>query len=111
MTVKTAIGLMSGTSMDGIDAAILSTDGHRIETLGPALTLPYDGDFRARLRDAMAAPEGAGVAGVARELTQRHAEAVARLLGESGMAAEEIDVIGFHGQTILHQPAQGRPGI
>lgn len=111
MTVKTAIGLMSGTSMDGIDAAILSTDGHRIETLGPALTLPYDGDFRARLRDAMAVPEGASVAGVARALTERHAEAVARLLGESGMAAEEIDVIGFHGQTILHQPAQGRPGI
>ena len=110
MTVKTAIGLMSGTSMDGIDAAILTSDGHRVETLGPALTLPYDSGFRARLRGVMGAPEGADIAGVARALTERHAEAVTRLLSETGMAAAEIDVIGFHGQTILHQPAQGQPG-
>lgn len=110
MSVKTAIGLMSGTSMDGIDAAILTSDGHRIGMLGPALTVSYDSDFRARLRGVMGAPDGADIAGVERELTERHAAAVARLLAEAGRTAAEIDVVGFHGQTILHQPAQGRPG-
>ena len=46
----TAIGLMSGTSLDGIDAAMLTTDGERVFEHGPAATYPYPEEFRERLR-------------------------------------------------------------
>lgn len=101
-----AIGLMSGTSLDGVDAAWLLTDGERIARLGPSLTLPYDDALRADLRrlldraSALAADDPALIEAT-RRLTARHAEAVAAL----GMAA---DIIGFHGQTILHCPAERR---
>ncbi len=85
---------MSGTSLDGIDAAIIDTDGERVKSFGPALTVPYADDFRARLRKGDAE----------RELTLLHAEAVKKLLGDYGGA---VDVIGFHGHTIEHRPADG----
>jgi anhydro-N-acetylmuramic acid kinase len=101
-----AVGLMSGTSLDGVDAAWLETDGVRIARLGPALTLPYDAELRADLRRLLdCAPmlpaDDGRIADATRRLTLRHAEAVAAL----GMAA---DIIGFHGQTILHRPAERR---
>jgi len=101
-----AIGLMSGTSCDGVDAALLRSDGERITAFGPALTLPYDDVFRAELRKCLG---GKGpVAEVERELTERHAAAVQLLLGRAGRAPKEIGLIGFHGQTILHDPEQRR---
>jgi anhydro-N-acetylmuramic acid kinase len=100
------IGLMSGTSLDGVDAAWLETDGERIGRLGPSLTLPYDDDFRRALRRVLdrapTLPEhDSGLAEVVRRLTEYHGRAVARL-------GEAADLIGFHGQTILHQPALRR---
>jgi anhydro-N-acetylmuramic acid kinase len=101
-----AIGLMSGTSCDGVDAALLRSDGHRITGFGPALTLPYDDVFRAELRQCLG---GKGpVAVVERELTERHATAVQLLLGRAGLAPREVGLIGFHGQTILHDPDRRR---
>lgn len=101
-----AIGLMSGTSCDGVDAALIRSDGHRITAFGPALTLPYDDAFRAELRQCLG---GKGpVAEVERELTERHATAVQMLLGRAGRAPREVGLIGFHGQTILHEPDKGR---
>jgi anhydro-N-acetylmuramic acid kinase len=101
---RRVIGLMSGTSLDGIDAAFLVTDGeHRVEA-GPALTLPYDEAFRARLRGVLG---GTGpVAAVERELTLAHAAAVRKLVERHELG--EIDLIGFHGHTILHRPEQRR---
>jgi anhydro-N-acetylmuramic acid kinase len=102
----TALGLMSGTSMDGIDAAIIVTDGERIVRTGPATTVPYDDDFRERLRDAVLAHKSDN--GVARDLTLHHGQAVKILLREAGLTARDIDVIGFHGHTVLHDPQNAR---
>lgn len=100
------IGLMSGTSLDGVDAAYLETDGERIGAFGPTLTLPYDDTLRTDLRrlltraPTLAADDPDLVSAVTR-LTEAHVAAV-RALGR------EADVIGFHGQTILHQPQHRR---
>ncbi len=101
-----AIGLMSGTSLDGIDAALLRSDGQAVAEFGPAFTTPYDEMFRAALRGLLG---GEGRASeVERELTLRHARAVETLLAKSGLERGEVAVVGFHGHTILHVPAKGR---
>jgi anhydro-N-acetylmuramic acid kinase len=99
------VGLMSGTSMDGIDAALLQTDGESIAKTGHGLTLHYDDAFRARLREVV---NGAGDhLALERDLTMLHADAVNALLQQSGMNAADIIAIGFHGHTISHRPADG----
>jgi len=99
-----AIGLMSGTSLDGIDVAMIETDGRERVSPGPALTLPYPPDFRERLRSILG---GIGpVAAIEVELTGLHGDAVEHFLREHPGAA--TDIIGFHGHTILHCPAEGR---
>lgn len=108
----TALGLMSGTSLDGIDAAILRTDGERVLAVGPAATVPYDDAFRERLRGVLG--DGRADAGekpaVERALTLKHAQAVEGLLAQSRARDPEfppVDLIGFHGHTIIHRPAEG----
>lgn len=88
--------------MDGIDAACIVTDGHRVIERGPSATLPYDAAFRSRLRAVLG---GKGpVKAVERELTLLHVEAARALLAKTG----PVDVVGFHGHTILHRPDQRR---
>jgi len=97
-----AIGLMSGTSMDGVDAALIESDGEGTVRRRGFFSLPYSEAFRGRLK-AVLGTSGAHPE-LARELTERHAEAVSGLLGAENCPPGEIDVIGFHGQTILHEP-------
>lgn len=109
MTVLTAIGLMSGTSLDGIDLAILKTDGEDVIEPGPAHFVPYSRDLKIFIRRAIkAALEGrdgaADIGKASGEVTEAHAVAVAELLDKAGLKRTAIDVIGFHGQTILHRP-------
>lgn len=103
--MRTVIGLMSGTSMDGIDAALLRTDGRAAVEPLMAATTGYDAGFRKALREVL---EGRGdVAAVERDLTDRHAEAVGNLLAKGGVGAGDVDLVGFHGQTIAHDPKNG----
>jgi len=100
-----ALGLMSGTSLDGIDAALIETDGETVARFGPALTVAYPEPLRAALR---AAALGDGPVDVAEaEMTRLHAEAVSRLLEQAGLGPDAIGVIGFHGHTLSHRPDQG----
>lgn len=106
---RRAVGLMSGTSLDGIDAALALTDGVAHFEPGPFITRPYESGLRDALRSILggaAAPSR--IADIERRLTDAHADAVRRLLGEAGLAPADIDVIGFHGHTILHRPAERR---
>ncbi len=99
-----AIGLMSGTSLDGIDAALIETDGTEILSTGISLTRPYTPDFRARLRSVLGAVERTVVIDMLeRDLTDLHADVVRDLLVRAGRAPGEVDLIGFHGQTINHR--------
>lgn len=101
---RIALGLMSGTSLDGIDAALVETDGADVVRPLGAVTEPYEAAFRERLRGCLG--EVGPVAEVEEELTRLHAAAVARLLAAVGVPADEVDVIGFHGHTVLHAPQE-----
>lgn len=100
-----ALGLMSGTSMDGVDAALIRTDGDAVTAVGPSLMEPYDEGFRDKLRAVLGARQRTGeIQAVERELTLRHADAVRALLAVASIPVAEIAVVGFHGQTITHDP-------
>jgi anhydro-N-acetylmuramic acid kinase len=97
--VYRAIGLMSGTSLDGVDAALIETDGYaHVEPL-KFVSLPYDKEVKAKVRGCLGLKDPADirVREAALLLTLRHIEAVRKLQAKA-------DVIGFHGQTIMHDP-------
>lgn len=97
-----AIGLMSGTSLDGVDAALLHTDGETIKAFGPRITVPYDVEMQRRMRAVL---DGTGdLLRTERDITLVHIDAIEKLLLESDVPRAEISVIGFHGQTIAHRP-------
>jgi anhydro-N-acetylmuramic acid kinase len=106
---------MSGTSMDGVDIALIETDGERIENILAAGARPYDPYERRFLRTAMEAAanlrDRADRSGILRDaetmLTDIHAETVEEFLIQQGFSHQDIDVVGFHGQTVLHRPEAG----
>lgn len=117
-----AIGLMSGTSLDGVDVALIETDGETVhvvkshnnflEPLGPTGYRGYSDEekvlLRAATKDAEAIVQPGDRPGRLPEaetfVTEAHAEAVERFLAENDLKPSDIDVIGFHGQTVIHRP-------
>jgi anhydro-N-acetylmuramic acid kinase len=110
--IRRALGLMSGTSMDGIDLALIETDGQRHVQRVRASSVAYSGAFRIKLRGALADAltitqrdqRPGALDAVEVELTALHAQAVRDFVADEAAA---IDVIGFHGQTVLHRPEIG----
>src|SRR5581483_5570336 len=109
------IGLMSGTSLDGVDAALLETDGEAIARPGLALTMPYIEIDRQVLRVALReAPQlapgeaSAAIRAAERIVDRVHAQAVKALRRAAGLTPKDVAFIGFHGQTILHRPQERR---
>lgn len=93
---------MSGTSLDGVDVALVWTDGDTQVRAGPSRSVPYEEALRKRLRAC--ARGGGDVDEVERELTLVHAEAMAGLLADSGDLPSSVRVVGFHGHTLRHRP-------
>ncbi len=112
--IFTAIGLMSGTSMDGIDIALITSDGEHHVGHGPNMFVPYEERFRERiitgLNDALVIKERAERPGtlvaLEQEITELHINAVRHLMDKNALLPGDIDVIGFHGQTLLHRPRE-----
>lgn len=103
------IGLMSGTSMDGVDAAYIETDGDQNLVLGAHCSTPFDPEFRTELSGFIASVPERGrsprQSEIERALTALHAQAVDRLLTQMNIPSDRLDLIGFHGQTVWHRPS------
>ncbi|AQS41628.1 MAG: Anhydro-N-acetylmuramic acid kinase [Candidatus Tokpelaia hoelldobleri] len=110
--LKTAIGLMSGTSMDGIDAALLATDGQKHLQIIGHHSHSYSATFRQKLKAGLKNAQyiinrqerPGNLPQLEKELTLEHAAVVETLLAKLGYDKAVVDLIGFHGQTLLHRP-------
>ncbi len=97
-----SLGLMSGTSLDGIDAALIRTDGENILEFGESITVHYSDEEKISLRESV---YGRGDMLMAEQnITLKHAEVVRTLLKQANLSHKEVEVIGFHGQTVSHRP-------
>ena len=111
----TAIGLMSGTSMDGIDVALIRTDGADMVEALAFESVDYGADQRALLTRAMSQSAGlqsreerpGSLSAIEADITRWHAEAVNRFCASNGLDRSPELVVGFHGQTVLHRPDIG----
>lgn len=104
-------GLMSGTSLDGVDVAVVGFDG-RDERPGRARllafhTFPYEEAFRRRLRTACAGAGADELCSLSFELGGRFATVLLEALGEAGIEPAELVAVGSHGQTVWHAPPSG----
>ena len=104
-----AIGVISGTSMDGIDVAMIETDGEARVKTGPAATFAYPATVAERLRAVVADASDAEKpqAALEREVTDAHVAAVEAFLARFSISRADVALIGLHGQTILHRPEAG----
>jgi len=102
-----AIGVISGTSMDGIDVALVETDGNRAVRPGPGRTYPYRDALRAQLLRLIAEAERAQtdpLEELEAEVTEAHMGAVRAFMAEQGLTVREVGLVGLHGQTVFHRP-------
>ncbi|HWP92383.1 MAG TPA: anhydro-N-acetylmuramic acid kinase [Thermodesulfobacteriota bacterium] len=111
---RLVVGLMSGTSMDGVDAVLARIKGNGLGTkvqLIEYLCIPYDSSLRARL-------EGVSSKGLTWEISELNflvgeafAQAALAVIAEAGLSVKEVDLVGSHGQTIYHNPPSSKKGI
>lgn len=108
------VGLMSGTSLDGIDAALVEVEGTGEDDVTArvvrSLTVEYDAARREAIHAAIVAGSAEALCGLHAELGEWLAEAALRVCAGAGVAPESVDAVGSHGQTVWHRPpsAQAR---
>ncbi|NOZ40726.1 MAG: anhydro-N-acetylmuramic acid kinase [Planctomycetes bacterium] len=104
---KVAIGLMSGTSCDGVDAALLQTDGESDITFLGGLTVSYGNELRGRLQEASQHDVPlTELLRLEREITEHHVQAVRSLFNDYPSEAKQATIVGFHGHTVRHMPGE-----
>jgi anhydro-N-acetylmuramic acid kinase len=108
------IGLMSGTSLDGMDAALVEMDGEAgrpVWRLRAFTERPYSPEQRRVIHEATLNGTAASLCRLNADMGEWFAEAALRLCDEAGVAPEVVDAIGSHGQTVWHEPpCEGRRG-
>lgn len=95
-----ALGAMSGTSLDGVDVAVIESDGEQVFSFGTTSFRAYPDAERDLLRTALGQWDGKQVSAAAALVDQAHEAVIAPLLAK----APEIAVVGYHGQTLAHDP-------
>ncbi|HEX8691275.1 MAG TPA: anhydro-N-acetylmuramic acid kinase [Longimicrobium sp.] len=102
------VGLMSGTSLDGVDAALVEVEGEHADDVRArvlhSLTLPYGEERRAAIHDAILRGSAEALCGLHAQVGEWLAEAVLKVCAEAGVAPERVDAVGSHGQTVWHRP-------
>lgn len=110
-----ALGAMSGTSVDGVDIAIIETDGITTKSLHPSITFSYPHAFQEKIKalfhkgsaDRATDIKEFKVKKMAKEIANAHTEAINAYLNKYEIDKSTIDVVGIHGQTIGHDPDNG----
>lgn len=108
------MGLMSGTSMDGVDAALVKIKGHGLETkieLIEFICLPYQPSLLQSLEEATLKGSTRQVSEINFLVGEAFAEAALAVIGEAGLRVTDIDLIGSHGQTVFHNPPSSKKGV
>ncbi|MFB7882002.1 anhydro-N-acetylmuramic acid kinase [Brevundimonas diminuta] len=113
------LGFMTGTSLDAVDMAVIETDGHDILSFGPAGEMKLDGETRAIIEDAIddafywerdeEEPDSFEDARMA--VADAHLAAALGFMAVNGVKSSALDLVGVHGQTVLHEaPTPDLPG-
>ena len=113
------LGFMTGTSLDAVDMAVIETDGHDILSFGPAGEMKLDGETRAIIEDAIEdafdwerdeeEPDSFEDARMA--VADAHLAAALGFMAVNGVKSSALDLVGVHGQTVLHEaPTPDEPG-
>ncbi len=96
-----ALGVISGTALDGIDLAIIETDGFDVHAYGRSASIPYPREIKDRIRSVLERQNDPEAPEIEKEITLFAADCIKDFLGD-----EKVDVIGFHGHTIYHNPQE-----
>ena len=102
------VGLMSGTSLDGVDAALVEVDGETTEDVRVrvvrSITLDYDEARREAIHAGIVSGTAEALCGLHADLGEWMAEAVLKVCAEAGVSTDSVDAVGSHGQTVWHRP-------
>ncbi|MGL4239672.1 MAG: anhydro-N-acetylmuramic acid kinase [Beijerinckiaceae bacterium] len=110
--LTTAIGVISGTSMDGIDIALVETDGREAIRTGAGRTMPYPPELRNDLIALLADPsiaERDALPDLDLRVTEAFTSAIAAFMDAEGIDRRSVGLIGLHGQTVYHRPERRVP--